>query len=63
MIGGEKEYDEGFGCINDDDDEHEQWASDVIVFNNVKRIGICKDGVDFNEWRRSESCNNRSLES
>jgi len=62
MIGGEKENDEGFGCINDDD-EHEQWASDVIVFNNVKRIGICKDEVDFNEWRRSESCNNRSLES
>ncbi len=60
MIGGEKENDEGFGWIND---EHEQWASDVIVFNNVKRIGIWKDEVDFNEWRRSESCNNRSLES
>jgi hypothetical protein len=59
---GEKENDEGFGWINDEH-EHEQWASDVIVFNNVKRIGIWKDEVDFNEWRTSESCNNRLLES
>ncbi len=48
----------------DDDDEHEQWASDVIVLNNVKRIGICVDEVVFfNERRRSISFNNRSFES
>jgi len=46
------------------DDEHKQWPSDVIVLNNVKRIGICmNEVVVFNERRRSESFNNRSLES
>ena len=48
-----------------DDDEHKQWPNDVTVLNNVNRMGICfKDElVCFNEWRRSESCNKRSLES
>ncbi len=56
--------DEVFCWIDDDDDEHKQWPNDVIVLNNVKRIGICtEEVVFFNERRRSESFNNRSFES
>ena len=49
-----------------DGDEHEQWPKDVIVFINVKRIGMwCDDEgqVCFNELRRSESFNNWSFAS
>ncbi len=61
---GDEDDDEVFCSIDDDDDEHKQCPSDVIVLNNVKRIGICIDEVVFfNEWRRSESFNNRSFES
>lgn len=47
-------------------DEHEQWPSDVIWLNNVKRIGICIDLdeiVVLKELRRSESFNIRLFES
>ncbi len=62
MIVGEDD-DEDFCCIVID--EHKQWPSDVIVLNNVKRIGIWRDDdvEDLIERRRSESFNNRSFES
>jgi hypothetical protein len=56
--------DEAFCSIAAVDDKHEQCPSDVIVLNNVKRIGICIDEVVFfNECRRSTSFSNRSFES
>ncbi len=64
MIVGDDDDDEIFCSIIGEDDEHEQCASEVIVLNNVKRIGICVDEVGFfNDWRRSTSFNNRSFES
>ena len=39
MIVGDDDDDEDFCCIVVVD-EHKQWPSDVIVLNNVKRIGI-----------------------
>jgi hypothetical protein len=64
MIVGDDDDDDIF-CSIEGNDEHEQWPSDVIVLNNVKRIGICVDEVVVvvNEWRRSESFNNRSFKS
>jgi hypothetical protein len=46
MIVGDDD-DETFCSIIGEDDEHEQCASEVIVLNNVKRIGICVDEVVF----------------
>ncbi len=65
MMVGDDDENEVFCWIDDDDDdEHKQWPNDVIVLNNVKRIGICiEEVVFFNEQRRSESFNNRSFES
>jgi hypothetical protein len=64
MMVGDDDDDDVF-CSIEGNDEHEQWPNDVIVLNNVKRIGICVDEVVVvvNEWRRSESFNNRSFES
>ena len=49
---------------DEDDDEHGQCASDVIVLNKVKRTGMCIDeDVFVSERRRSASFSNRSFAS
>ena len=48
---------------DDDEDEHGQWASDVIVLNKVNRIGMCVDEDVFvrSDRTMSVSFSDRSL--
>ncbi len=52
-------------ATGDDGEEHKQCPNEVTVFNSVKRRDIGDDDVPmiFNEFKRSESFNNRSFES
>ena len=48
---------------DEDEDEHGQWASDVIVLNKVNRIGMCVDEDVFvrSDRTMSVSFSDRSL--